>query len=145
MERFWNKVEKTESCWNWIASTDRKYGHFLFQGKLIKAHRFSFMLENGEIPQGLDVCHHCDNPKCVRPSHLFLGTRSDNMRDMIAKGRCKAPKGEIHWNSILNKQKVLEIRSYIAQGCRPVDIANFLNLNRRLIYKIKTKRLWNHI
>jgi HNH endonuclease len=87
-ERFWPKVEKTDGCWYWTASCDPcGYGHFSIDGKLHSAHRVSWELAYGPIPDRLDVLHKCDNPPCVRPDHLFLGTHTDNMVDMISKGR----------------------------------------------------------
>lgn len=75
-------------CWEWIASQDdRGYGQYSFQGRIQKAHRVSFKIAVGRIPEGLFVCHRCDNKQCVRPSHLFLGTQLDNIRDAISKGR----------------------------------------------------------
>ncbi len=87
---FWNQVEKGNhnGCWVWIGALDTLgYGHLTIKRKLRLAHRVSWELANGSIPDGLHVLHHCDNPPCVNPSHLFLGTHLDNMRDMIAKGR----------------------------------------------------------
>ena len=88
--RFWKKVRKTETCWIWIAGVNAKgYGTMKPEGEYIPmlAHRFSWTLHCGEIPGGLCVLHKCDNPSCVRPDHLFLGTRADNNIDMHAKGR----------------------------------------------------------
>ena len=91
---FWAKVEKTSDCWLWKGSRVRgigknKNGHARYQirGADIYAHRFSWIIDGGLIPRGLEVLHKCDNPMCVRPDHLFLGTQRDNMHDMLGKGR----------------------------------------------------------
>lgn len=91
VERFWMKVRKTKRCWLWSgAEHDFGYGRLNKPGRgngYIHAHRFAWTLAYGSIPNDMCVCHRCDNPRCVRPSHLFLGTLSDNTLDMIAKGR----------------------------------------------------------
>lgn len=88
-DRFWSKVDRSGDCWTWTASRTRHgYGRIgLGHDRVETAHRVSWMLANGPIPEGVFVCHRCDNPPCVRPDHLFLGTALDNIRDMIAKGR----------------------------------------------------------
>jgi len=91
--RFWPKVQKTPTCWLWVAGkTHFGYGRFTAGGvgSQIDAHRFSWELHHGPIPAGMHVCHHCDTPACVNPGHLFLGTHSDNMRDASQKGRLKS-------------------------------------------------------
>jgi len=86
-ERLWSKVTKTETCWTWTGARNRKgYGEIGAKGRVQKAHRIAWELTYGPIPEGLDVLHHCDNPPCCRPDHLFLGTDADNMADMMAKG-----------------------------------------------------------
>jgi len=88
--RFWRYVEKTSSCWIWKgAKQPFGYGVILFRKKYVGAHRVSWILNEGEIPEGLSVLHHCDTPACVNPRHLFLGTQKDNIRDGIAKGRIR--------------------------------------------------------
>lgn len=91
LERFWERVQHSDGCWVW--SGDRAgagYGRIGVGGRnssKLLAHRLSWEIHHGPIPDGLFVCHHCDNPTCVRPDHLFLGTTRDNARDMAAKGR----------------------------------------------------------
>lgn len=91
-DRFWLRVGKTEddSCWLWLGSRKERnggYGQLSFYGRFAYAHRVSWHLSNGPIPEGAQVLHKCDNPPCVRPDHLFLGTQADNVRDMFRKGR----------------------------------------------------------
>jgi hypothetical protein len=87
--RFWNKVLKTDTCWLWTGTKDsRGYGRFAeMDRKMVLPHRFSWEIHFGRIAQGLQVCHKCDNPSCVNPKHLFLGTNSDNIQDSLRKGR----------------------------------------------------------
>lgn len=88
VSRFWAKVNKTDTCWLWTASTSRHgYGNYQLDGRPIRAHRLSYYLGKGPIASNLSVCHHCDTPACVNPAHLFLGSHTENMRDCIAKGR----------------------------------------------------------
>lgn len=97
-ERFWEKVEKTESCWLWKGNSN-KFGYGVFWiGKPIFSHRYSWIVANvQEIPQNMFVLHRCDIPACVNPKHLFLGTKNDNMQDMIRKGRQKHPSMKGKW------------------------------------------------
>lgn len=87
--RFWPRINKTATCWLWTGSKNRSgYGHLKVCRRYVAVHRISWQIANGKaIPDGLLACHHCDTPLCVNPEHLFLGTHTDNMRDMHAKGR----------------------------------------------------------
>ena len=88
--RFWEKVNKTDTCWLWTAQrTTGGYGVFRIRNPRAQttAHRVAWEMAHGPIPDGLNVCHHCDTPSCVRPDHLFLGTQRENLRDMTVKGR----------------------------------------------------------
>lgn len=88
MQRFWNKVDTSGDCWEWTASVDRHgYGQFSVGQRKISAHRFSALLHFGMFDRRLSVLHRCDNPRCVRPSHLFLGDQRTNLADMRSKGR----------------------------------------------------------
>jgi hypothetical protein len=95
LAQFWSQVEKTKTCWNWVGKLGRAgYGDFDVMQQYRRtrgAHRVSYELHGGKIPDGLFVCHKCDNRKCVNPAHLFLGTNSDNMLDAVSKGRVVSP------------------------------------------------------
>lgn len=90
-DRFENKVNKTDSCWIWQGAIikSRGYGSFRIGKDIKRAHVASFLIYNGEIQKGMCVCHSCDNPSCVNPEHLWLGTHDDNMKDMVKKGRAR--------------------------------------------------------
>ncbi len=88
--RFWIKVSQTETCWEWLgAKNNDGYGNFRIGSDYISAHKCSFKIINGDVPDNLCVLHSCDNPSCVNPTHLFLGTHDDNMKDKVAKGRSR--------------------------------------------------------
>jgi len=133
--RFWKKVQKLgkEDCWPWLgAQNGRGYGH-IWGGnhiKLCKSHRVSYELYNGQIPEEIDVCHTCDNPLCVNPNHLFLGTTKDNMQDMVKKGRGKYnQKGELNNKAKLTIGDVAFIREAGNSGVRNYQLSFMLGVS----------------
>lgn len=147
-ERFWGKVQKTSDCWEWTGNKTRKgYGLFSTLPKPERgircAHVVSYELAGGLIPDGMLVCHHCDNPRCVRPEHLFLGTPADNSRDMVNKGR--SAKGSRHSQAKLDESKVQEIRRLRGTGMHQKVIAEKFGVARTLVSRIVNRRIWTHI
>lgn len=123
-ERFWKKVERSDSCWEWTGARDQKgYGALVWAGRVHGSHRIAWELTNGPITDGLHVLHRCDNPPCVRPDHLFLGTHRDNMRDRDRKGRLVNLRGEQHPQARLTDAQVAEVRARRAAGATTVALA----------------------
>lgn len=144
MERFLEKVNKTDTCWLWAGSLPQgKYGRFWFNKKVQDAHRVSYELFKGTISNDLYVCHTCDNKSCVNPDHLFLGTQQDNMRDMVNKGKSRV--GEKHELSKLVENEVKEIRQKFINGYRKIDLAKQYNVGWECIHKIVLRQRWKHI
>lgn len=113
---FIERIKKTEYCWEWIGTiTTHGYGHFKHKQKVYRAHRVAFVLFKGMIPEGMYVCHACDNPKCVNPDHLWLGTPRDNAMDMVSKGRAVGNKwnhksGDLHPNTKMTSAMIADIK-----------------------------------
>lgn len=146
-ERFWEKVDKSGDCWVWTACRHRYgYGKFIVKKGTnpVGAHRLSYEFEVGPIPENLCVLHKCDNPPCVRPSHLFLGTKSDNARDMFAKGRWKYvqrnQQGERNPNSIISDAQVTAMLSEIASGGRPINVARKYGIQYKTLWAIRHRK-----
>lgn len=149
--RFWPKVAigQPDECWEWRSPpTWGGYGMFKFRGKDHGAHRISWILTVGEIPEGEGyhgtcVLHSCDNPPCVNPRHLFLGSHQINMDDREAKGRGNRPKKAT--NLKLTEADVLEIRRMAASGIRQTDIAKRFELERGHVSRIVNRKMWDWV
>lgn len=151
--RFFNHVDKNGpihpihgKCWQWKGTLFSKgYGRLCGVGY---AHRISWMIHVGEIPSGLCVCHKCDNPSCVNPDHLFLGTNADNMKDKVDKGRSSRCLGEHHGRSKLTDADVLAIRSLYLEGSREFglsSLAEIFGISTSTTNRIVKRKIWNHI
>ena len=156
-DRFWAKVDRRgpNDCWNWTATKSRDgYGH-IHTDRLHaeKAHRVSYRLHFGEIPSGMAVMHRCDNPSCVNPSHLELGTLAENNADRNAKGRQAAgerlslvKRGERHGAAKLSEHDVVAIRERFAAGRVSQDeLALEYGVSRTNISAIIVRRSWRHV
>jgi hypothetical protein len=173
--RFWKKVEKSERCWTWMGNKGRGgYGQFRVGSKMVRSHRFSWMEVHGSISEDLFVCHTCDNPSCVRPDHLFLGTAADNSNDKVAKGRQAQgdntiyrkypekrmigdknpsrshpeshPRGERHGMAKITESDVLKIREMYATGEHTQrNLAKQFGVTQTLVHFIVKRLKWAHI
>src|SRR5262245_38891990 len=142
---FWDRVNIQRGCWEWRGEVSKgmRGGYGVFRKK--RVHRLSYEAVRGPIPLGLFVCHHCDNRRCVRPSHLFVGTAKDNTMDMVRKGRHKHTRGESTASSKLTENGVRDIRDRIARGERVRAIARLFGVHWSQITLIKTGKAWKHV
>jgi len=142
---FWEKVRVSPGCWEWIGALTGA-GRGCFRGR--SAPRVAWELVNG-LPGDLYVCHRCDNPKCVNPTHLFLGTQRDNMLDMVAKGRrnpvCNAKPGENHHAARLSNNDVLDMRWLAGFGIELEVLAGSYNQTIRHTRRILSGERWKKI
>jgi len=143
-KRFWDKVDvgEVDDCWEWQACKTKGYGQFGINYKMYRAPRVAWTLTYGPIPEGLQVCHRCDNRGCCNPYHLFLGTNQDNHVDAAQKGR-KA-RGEGNGRSRLTEEDVLEIRKrYGANEITQRDLARELGVSDETISEIVNRKTWD--
>lgn len=140
-EYFWRKVTKTDTCWLWTAATQRDgYGHFHVNRKGVVAHRYSYELVHGPIPEGLVLLHTCDVRACVNPAHLKLGTQKDNILDAVAKGRhCH---GETSGNAKYTLAQITEVRRLLALGVSAKEVAFLTGVKKTTVYDISYNRSW---
>lgn len=144
-ELFWSQVLIGDGCWSWTGRRDKDgYGRFYADGRERGAHRVSFSLWSGTgWIKSAHVLHRCDNPTCVRPSHLFLGTTQENTADKVAKGR--HPRGEAHAGSKLTGEDVGWICAAHAKGVRIAHIARAHEVSPALVYAVVHGLIWTHV
>lgn len=146
VNNFLRRVHTGYDCWEWLGGRlSNGYGSAKFFGKDWLAHRLSYHLFIGDFDLTLDVCHHCDNKICVKPSHFFLGTHTDNMHDMSVKGRAWDRKGEKCWKAKLNTDIVNQIREEYKGGTGPNELSKKYNVTRGHISNIVARKTWKHI
>ena len=154
--RFWVKVNpagpmpehclEIGQCWVWTGACNSDgYGQFKAASRMAGAHRHLYAALLAPLPDGLHVCHRCDNPPCVRPGHLFTGTPADNAADRGRKGRHNPSVGENNGNSKLTTAKVLEIRRLAAEGVTQRAIARQFEVDQALVAQIIHWKLWRHV
>jgi hypothetical protein len=159
LDRFWSKVNKTENCWLWTGSKYKEgYGLIWDKPKIGRAHRISYELAYGPIPEGLCIAHKCDTPSCVNPDHLFAATHAENMRDRDNKGRhakgdrhgTKRQPHSIHRGTMcrqhkLDEAQIIEIRQRADSGESMCSLSRRFNVSRRNIQFIAKRLSWRHI
>lgn len=137
-----------DTCWLWVGyKIPQGYGRIMIDGERWLAHRLSYIIYKGNIPNHFDVCHKCDNTLCVNPDHLFLGTHKENMRDMVTKGRCKSGiknKGEKHGMSKLIDSDIPDIIE-MTKTMKLKDVAKIYKVGISTISRIKNRTHWKHI
>lgn len=153
-ERFWSNVDKSGECWVWTAGKDEHgYGNIKIEGRRVATHRFSYATFVGAIPDGLCVCHRCDNPSCVRPDHLFVGTQKANCQDRQQKGRSgfqRYPElvkcGEAHHAAKLTEKRVRLMRALRAElGTPYAELAALFNVTTNTAHRACVGVWWKHV
>jgi hypothetical protein len=145
-ELFWSHVRKGDDCWIFGGGGDQGRYVTFWNGdekRYLGAHIYSLELATGEKANGRDACHHCDNPPCVRPDHLFWGTQLENRQDSVSKDRHN--RGERHGNARLTEEIVIEVRRLAAEGCAKVEIAEQFGITLPHLSRILSRKLWTHV
>ena len=149
-DRLYARVLRTAGCWLWQGGVDSSGYGVMSIGSVVDrtqrselVHRVSWCLEHGDIPDGLEVCHDCDTPRCVRPSHLFLGTNLDNAKDRAAKRRYQY--GEANGQAKLTADLVRFVRAAATNGRSQRSLARELNISQSLISLVVLRKIWRHV
>jgi len=143
MDRFWSKVSKSDKCWEWTAAkTGHGYGIFQFEGKLQKAHRVAWVLAMGPIPGGMFVLHRCDNPLCVRLTHLFLGTQQDNVLDAMRKGRYRGGRPKVNATHCPHGHRFTKASTYV--NPKGHKVCRFCNNRHNAVHTPKSETHCRH-
>jgi uncharacterized protein YcgL (UPF0745 family) len=137
--------QEEDGCMIWKSSKRNGYGRFIVNKKIVNAHRYSYEYFIGKIPQGMILMHKCDNPPCVRPDHLELGTYEDNARDRVSKHRHKVMNGELNGMAKLTEKDVKEIKRKLEKGYFCEDLANEYGVHISTISKINVGKYWRHV
>lgn len=145
--RFWAKVQKSgnDNCWNWTGACKLSgHGQLMMHSirRPIGAHRISWLIHQGKIKAGLCICHHCDNPRCVNPRHLFVGSQLANIADMNSKGRHGGPRGPEHPHAVLNYELAAEAKKLLIAGESCRSIGRELGVSHTAISRIKRGITW---
>ena len=147
--RMWQWIDTTVGCWLWTGALQNKnsgYGVINIAGRKEYAHRLIWMLLNGPIPDGKLICHHCDEPRCVRPSHLYAGTQKQNVADMFRRGRANTARGERSGSSKLTAEVVLQIRRiYSGGGVSQRAVAKMFDIGKSQVNCIVNRTYWRHV
>jgi len=147
LRRFFGKIAKNKEsgCWEYTGAKVDGYGQIILfsngKKKNVRAHRLSWEIHYSDIPEGLVVCHKCDNRKCVNPEHLFLGTQADNSADMVAKGR--QAKGSKNNKAKVTEEDVKKIISLRDSGFTCKQVGEMFNLSKSQVSKIHNRQFWN--
>lgn len=153
-QRLLSNIQKTESgCWDWTKSFRNGYGVLSLSGKNHSAHRLSYQVFKGNIPEGMLICHSCDNKKCINPDHLFIGSYSDNTKDAVLKGIIVVPKGKefetghLPKNSTLDKEKAQELKQFTLANpdMKCPEIAKMFEVKNQLVRDIRAGRTYINV
>lgn len=150
---FWSKVDQSGDCWLWGGARQSRnrygtggYGTLIRHGRQVYAHRHAYELAVGPIPDGMEILHQCDNPPCVNPAHLRVGTHAENMAEVRERGRSRPAIGERSGSARLTEAAVREIRRvYGHDGASAKDLAQRFGVHRESIYAVVLGKSWRHV